>query len=166
MYACRSFLACGPPLLRTSFRNIAMNALPCCLWSSLESFIGPKRLMSAPPAFLLAGALAGACASGMTTPFDVLKTRVSTPEDAQTSKEHCSFLCCTGHRGAADNVGELGGGDCFQDKQGGHQGGHFRGVNGPANAVRRACRLGSRMGKLQQAGIHMRVRFTSNICTG
>lgn len=32
--------------------------------------------MSAPPAFLLAGALAGACASGITTPFDVLKTRV------------------------------------------------------------------------------------------
>lgn len=32
--------------------------------------------MSAPPAFLVAGALAGACASGMTTPFDVLKTRV------------------------------------------------------------------------------------------
>lgn len=33
--------------------------------------------MAAPPVFLLAGALAGACASGLTTPFDVLKTRVS-----------------------------------------------------------------------------------------
>lgn len=38
--------------------------------------VGPARLATAPPVFLLAGALAGACASGLTTPFDVLKTRV------------------------------------------------------------------------------------------
>ena len=34
--------------------------------------------MSTPPVYLLAGAFAGACASGLTTPFDVLKTRVGT----------------------------------------------------------------------------------------
>ena len=56
----------------------ALRRLPClALPHHGTRFIGPARLMSAPPAFLLAGALAGACASGMTTPFDVLKTRVS-----------------------------------------------------------------------------------------
>lgn len=66
-------LPSSPPSLVLSLRRTLFPFL--CFFA--VRFIGPSRLMSAPPAFLLAGALAGACASGMTTPFDVLKTRVS-----------------------------------------------------------------------------------------
>lgn len=67
------------PALISPPYGLAFRRLPALLFLPVAAprFIGPARLMSAPPAFLLAGALAGACASGMTTPFDVLKTRVS-----------------------------------------------------------------------------------------
>ncbi|CAM9866926.1 unnamed protein product, partial [Hapterophycus canaliculatus] len=62
----------------TLSRNVPSAIIRFSLYEEIKLFIGPARLMSAPPAFLLAGALAGACASGITTPFDVLKTRVAT----------------------------------------------------------------------------------------
>ncbi|CAN0338061.1 unnamed protein product [Ectocarpus sp. 12 AP-2014] len=62
----------------TLSRNVPSAIIRFSLYEEIKLFIGPARLMSAPPAYLLAGALAGACASGMTTPFDVLKTRVAT----------------------------------------------------------------------------------------
>ncbi|CAM9986572.1 unnamed protein product [Laminaria digitata] len=62
----------------TLSRNVPSAIIRFSLYEEIKLFMGPARLASAPPAYLIAGALAGACASGLTTPFDVLKTRVAT----------------------------------------------------------------------------------------
>ncbi|CAM9801209.1 unnamed protein product, partial [Discosporangium mesarthrocarpum] len=44
----------------------------------MHRLLGPAGVGANSPKYLIAGAMAGACASGLTTPFDVLKTRVAT----------------------------------------------------------------------------------------
>ncbi|CAM9158373.1 unnamed protein product [Choristocarpus tenellus] len=60
----------------TLSRNVPSAVIRFSLYEELKLLLGPATLVSNSPKYLLAGALAGACASGLTTPFDVLKTRV------------------------------------------------------------------------------------------
>jgi Mitochondrial carrier protein len=61
----------------TLSRNVPSAVLRFSLYEELKLHMKPHHLGRTPVRFLVAGAVAGALASGITTPFDVIKTQVS-----------------------------------------------------------------------------------------
>ncbi|CAM9115415.1 unnamed protein product [Chrysoparadoxa australica] len=59
-------------------RNIPSAVLRFTLYEEFKVHLGDGKPLQSSPKLLIAGALAGAIASGLTTPLDVLKTQVST----------------------------------------------------------------------------------------